>query len=139
MQSIMVVCNVHKLFREGKSFTKEGKKLVRSEVVIPRAYVESQNHQWKLNGLWHVIDEKATTEYYKQGEIKRQKRLKKEETSEKLKDVLIEALDKKPSKPAKKVKETDSELEDLKSQYVEKFDKKPHHLWGVKTLKEKLQ
>lgn len=139
MKSIMVVCNVHKLFREGKSYTKDGKKLVRSEIVIPRAYVEEKNFNWKSNGQWHIIDEEATDEYYRKGEIKRQKRLNEDKTTEQLKEVLLETLTPKKSKPAKKVEVNDSELEDLKSQYLEKFEKKPHHLWGVKTLKEKLQ
>ena len=88
----MAMCNVYKLFRDGKQFTKESMKLIRSNIVIPRSYVAIKNAKWKENGLWHVIDEKATAEYYKHGEVKRAKKRAAEKVKSQLKDVLTDVL-----------------------------------------------
>ena len=41
-------------------------------------------------------------------------------------------------KEPEKVKENDTELEDLRTKYEAKFNKKPHHMMGIKKLKEEL-
>ena len=103
-KTVTVIANVYKLFKDGKRFTKHSKKLVRSDIAIPRAYVEEKNDKWEENGLWHEIDEDATVEYYKKGAIKIAKRKADAEAKAKLKDVLTDVLVE-GSKGVKKVEE----------------------------------
>lgn len=92
MVSTMVITNVYKLFKDGNHFKKESKKLMRSEIALPRAFVEEKNAKWEQNGLWHEIDEDATKKYYIWGEKKVAKRIAEAEAQEKLKNVLTDVL-----------------------------------------------
>lgn len=107
----MVVCNIYKLFRNGNSFTKEGKKLERSDIVIPRTYVEDQNYNWKTLGYDYVIDEEKTEEFYELREQERLLKIKNAKISKKVAENLTNMLDlgvddvEIPKKTPKKVKE----------------------------------
>ena len=139
-ESVMVVCNVYRLLKSGNSFIKDGMRLERSNIAIPRGYVEEKNHDWELNGLWHEKDEEATEIYYEQGKLKRENRAKAEKVAGQLRDTLTKVLEQGSVITKKEVIEDDSEeLETLKAEYLEKFGKKAHHLWKVDKLKEKLQ
>lgn len=111
MESEMVVCNIYKLFRNGKSFTKEGKKLERSDIAIPRQYVEDQNADWQNLGLDYVIDEDATELFYEKREEERLRKIKNSKISKKVAENLTNMLDlgieedeDEIEKPKKKVK-----------------------------------
>ena len=93
METEMVVCNIYKLFRNGKSFTKEGKKLERSEIAIPREYVEDQNADWRNLGLDYVIDEEATALFYEKREEERLRKIKNSKISKKVAENLTNMLD----------------------------------------------
>ena len=93
MESEMVVCNIYKLFRNGKSFTKEGKKLERSNIAIPRQYVEDQNADWQNLGLDYVIDEDATELFYEKREEERLRKIKNSKISKKVAENLTNMLD----------------------------------------------
>ena len=93
METEMVVCNIYKLFRNGKSFTKEGKKLERSEIAIPRQYVEDQNADWQNLGLDYVIDEEATALFYEKREEERLRKIKNNKISKKVAENLTNMLD----------------------------------------------
>lgn len=93
METEMVVCNIYKLFRNGKSFTKEGKKLERSNIVIRRDYADEKNDNWMDNGLWHEIDEDATELFYEKREKIRLDNIKKQKISKKVAENLTNMLD----------------------------------------------
>lgn len=92
MESTIVITNVYKLFKDGKRFNKESKKLMRSEIALPRTFVKEKNAKWKENGLWHEVDEDATKKYYAWGEKKVAKRIAAAEAQAKLKNVLTDVL-----------------------------------------------
>lgn len=89
----MVVCDIYKLFRNGKSFTKEGRKLDRSGIAIPRAYCEDKNRDWSDNGLWHEIDEEKTAEFYVLREKERLIKIKNSKISKEVAKNLANMLD----------------------------------------------
>ena len=92
-KSEMVVCNIYKLFRNGNSFTQEGKRLERSGIAIPREYVEDQNHNWKDSGMWHEIDEEKTSEFYELREKERLVKIKNSKISKEVAKNLADMLD----------------------------------------------
>jgi len=128
----MVVCKVYKLFKDGKNFTKEGKKVTRNRCVIPRWYAEDKNAKWLQNGRWHEINEKATEEYYEVELAKKEQEREDEKEKGELKEILTgvikEGVKTKAPKKAKAKKEdiveVSQELLDLREEYVEVFGKK---------------
>ena len=93
METEMVVCNIYKLFRNGKSFTKEGKKLERSNLAIPRSYALDQNYNWKTLGYDYEIDEDATELFYEKREETRLRKIKNSKISKQVADNLTNMLD----------------------------------------------
>lgn len=91
--SLMVVCDVFKLFRDGNSFVKESKKLLMKDKVLRRDYAEGKNADYKSNGLWHEIDEEKTKEYYAMGAKKLEKRKKAEKARKRVSEALVDVLD----------------------------------------------
>ena len=139
-ESVMVICSVYKLLKSGNSYTKDGMRLERSNIAIPRGYVEEKNYDWESNGLWHEKDEETTEIYYEKGKIKRENRAKAEKVAGQLRDTLTKVLEQGSVNTKQEVVEDDlDELETLKTKYFKKFGKKAHHLWKVDKLKEKLQ
>lgn len=65
MSTQMVVCSIYELNMRNGEYTKDGKVLVRSNIALERGYVEEKNGYWTQNGLWHEIDNKKTSEFYK--------------------------------------------------------------------------
>jgi len=146
-ETVMVSCSVYKLLKEGSRYVKSGKKLDRTDIILPRGYVEEKNYSWETNGLWHEKDEEKTNAFYKAQELKYKAKQDAQKKKGQLTEVMSEILENanksnKPTKSATKKEETvDSaeELDVLKAEYQEKFGKKAHHLWGIDKLKEKLQ
>jgi len=137
MNTTMVVCNIYKLFKDGKSFTKEGKKLKRSNSVVTRQWAEEKSADWRNSGLLFEIDDEKTAEYYKKGDLKRQMRKDAENKKNQLTEMASNMLEN-----ASKVVELDEDVDELirlKAEYTEKFNKKPFHGWGIDKLTEKLQ
>ncbi len=137
MSTTMVVCNIYELLKRGKSFTKEGKVLKRSNSVITRDWAETKNSDWENSGLWFDIDDEKTAEYYKKGELKREKRKEAEDKKNRLTEMASNMLDN-----ASKTVELDDDIDELvalKAQYKEKFGKKAFYKWGIKELTEKLK
>lgn len=132
METQIVICNVYKLFRDGSDFTKDSKKIVRTDIAMIRSYVNEKNSDWKNNGLWHEIDEEKTKEYYINGEERLKEERNQIKVESQLKDILVDVI-----KTGKN--QNSSEIEELRAEYKNKFGKKPHHLWGINKLKEKLQ
>ena len=127
MKSEMVVCSIYKLFKNGNSFTKESKKLERDEIIIPRAYVEDQNYNWKTLGLWHEIDEEKTEEMYVLREQERQRKIKQNKINKKFTDNLtnmlgvgVEDVEEPIAKPKKEVVVNDIDVVDEEIIEVEK-------------------
>ncbi len=135
METRAVVCNVYKLLRNGKKFSKEGKILERSNVVLLRDYVNEKNEFWFENGLWHEIDEEATKDYYSLKTKENEERKEKEMVEGKLKDVLTDVI----KDGVKKVTKDNSEIKELRKQYKEKYGKNAFAGWDVDKLKEKLK
>jgi hypothetical protein len=98
MESVMVVCKVYKLFKDGENFTKESKKVIRNRCVIPRWYAEDKNAKWKQNGRWHEINEEATKEYYEEGLKRQELKRKAKETKGKLAEILTNVIEEGASK-----------------------------------------
>ena len=139
MRTKMVVCNVYKLFKDGKNYTKQGKVIKRNNLALTRDYVEEKNNNWTNVGLWHEIDEDATVHFYEERELRRKEKKAAAKVSGHLNEVLVDVIKKGANIESIEVESEDvTELEDLKKQYKEKFDKKPFHSWGVAKLKEKL-
>lgn len=146
----MAITNVYKLFKDGKRFKKESKKLMRSEIALPRAFVEEKNAKWEQNGLWHEIDEDATTKYIAWGEKKRAKKAAEVEAQEKLKNVLTDVLTTgskvlKKEKTAKKQTKPDDEsvkiLKALRIQYKEVIGKRvpPRQINNAEWIEETIK
>jgi len=132
----MVSCDVHMLLKEGNSYVKNGMKLVRSNVILPRGYVEEKNNSWKSNGLWHEKDEEGTIIYYEQGKLKNEAKRNAKKKKSQLTEVMSEILEN-ANRPIDLDDDVD-ELVALKAEYVDKFGKKPHYLWKKDKLTEKL-
>lgn len=139
MRTEMVVCDCYKLLKDGKSFTKQGKVIKRSNVAVPRWYADEKNLNYKDTGLWYEKDEDATETFY---EMKEKRRIEKKENAKvsgQLNEVLVDVIRKGTNVNAVDVDSEDvTELEKLKVKYKEKFGKKPFHSWGVDKLTEKL-
>jgi len=135
----MVVCDCYKLLRDGKSFTKQGRIIKRTNVAVPKWYADEKNLNYKDTGLWYEIDDDATVTF---AEMKEKRRIEKKEhkaVSGKLNQVLVDVLKKGSTVRAFDVDSEDvTDLENLKSEYKKKFGKKPFHSWGVEKLTEKL-
>lgn len=135
MSTVMVVCDIYKLLKDGKSFTKNGKQIKRTNAVQTREWAEQNNEKWSEIGLWYEIDEVKTLEYYEKGNAKRENKKKALGKKQQLTEVMSEILEK-----ANEVVEIDDEeLNKLKDEYQEKFGKKPFYKWGVEELTEKLK
>ena len=137
----MVVCNIYKLLKDGKSFTKQGMSIKRTNSVITREWAELNNEKWQEKGLWFEIDEDLTDEYYVKGTAKRENRKKALNKKKQLTSVVSDILEtaNKTVEDEDVIVEDVSELVRLKAEYVEKFGKKPFHKWGIKELTEKLK
>lgn len=137
----MVVCNIYRLFRNGTKFTKEGKKLERSDIFIPREYALLKNEKWNENGLWHEINEEKTIEFYELKEKKRLERIKNNKISGKLKEVMVDVISKGSDIAEIEVEseEVDGELKQLRNDYKKKYNKKAYYNWSSEQLKEKLK
>lgn len=114
--SQMGVYKLHKLARNGNSFTTEVKiRVERDNHVIQNAYAEEVNANSSINGLLYEKDEKATDLYLK-------------------------------GKPFKEVKEyavfeevkIDEEKERLLQEYLELQGEPAKGTWGVKKLTEEI-
>ena len=138
----MVVCNIYKLLKDGKSFTKQGMAIKRTNSVVTREWAELNNESWKEKGLWFEIDDDLTDEYYEKGKQKRENRkkaqIKKTQLTSVVSDIL-ETANKTVEDEDVVIEEDVSEFVRLKAEYIEKFGKKPFHKWGVKELTEKLK
>ena len=145
MDTIMVICSVYKLMRNGNSYDKESKKMERARIALERSYVEDKNHNWKNNGMWHEIDKEATEEFY---ELREQRRLDvieddqvKGQLNEILTNVVKQGISKSSKKaPSVKVKkeEPKEDLSDLREEYQEVFGKKAFNGWSIEQLKSKI-
>jgi hypothetical protein len=129
MESVMVVCKVYKLFKDGKNFTKESKKVIRNRCVIPRWYALDKNAKWEQNGRWHEINEEATKEYYEVGRKLQEEKRKAKETKGKLAEILTNVIEEgaKPKKTKAIIIDDPSaskELLDLRVEYVKVVGKK---------------
>ena len=123
----MVVCSIYKLFRNGKSFTKEGKSLERSDVAITRLYAEEQNANWKTLGYDYVIDEEKTAEFYEIKEQKRLQKIKNAKISKKVAENLSNMLDlgiEDVEVPKKVVKKKVEEIEVVDEEVIEEEEEK---------------
>jgi|AntAceMinimDraft_17_1070374.scaffolds.fasta_scaffold02404_7 hypothetical protein len=136
-ETTMVSCIVYRLLKEGNSYVKNGKKVDRTDIILPRGYVEEKNYSWETNGLWHEKDEEKTTLFYEKQALKYKNKEKAQKKKGQLTEVMTEILDN-ANKPIELDEDVD-ELVLLKAEYFEKFGKKAHHLWKVDKLKEKLQ
>lgn len=136
-ETVMVSCDVYLLLKEGNRYVKNGMKLDRTNLILPRGYVEEKNISWETNGLWHEKDEEKTKIFYEKQELKYKSRQNAEKKKGQLTEVMSEILEN-ANKPIKLDDDTD-ELVSLKAEYFEKFGKKAHHLWGIDKIKEKLQ
>ena len=139
MSTVMVVCDVYELLKQGKSFTKQGKVIKTTNSVVQRSWAESKNDDWQNAGLWYDIDEQRTKEYYEKGALKRANRNKAQKIKKQLTETLTDVIETANKVVEKEVEEDDEELAELKAKYIEKFDKKPHYKWGIEKLTEKLQ
>lgn len=120
MSSQMVVCNVYKLLKDGKSFTKRGMELKRSEIALSRDWVERHNSQWGKCGLWHEILEEETEKFYELKEQARLDRKKKSEIKSRMNDALTSIVE-----SSNHVAEEEfDEMEALRAEYEEKTGKK---------------
>ena len=135
----MVVCNIYKLLKDGKSFTKQGMSVKRTNSVVTREWAELNNESWKEKGLWFEIDDDLTDEYYEKGKQKRENRKKAQIKKTQLTSVVSDILETANKTIEVEVEEDVSEFVRLKAEYIEKFGKKPFHKWGVKELTEKLK
>lgn len=135
MSTVMVVCDIYKLFKEGKSFTKSGMQIKRTNAVQTREWAELNNEKWKEIGLWYEIDDEKTAKYYEVGEAKRDNKKKALKKKQQLTDVMSGILE----GANEKVEVDDDELDMLKAEYQEKFGKKPFYKWGIEELTEKLK
>ena len=120
MKSEMVVCKVYKLFRDGESFTKDSKKVIRTRRVIPRWYAEDKNAKWEQNGRWHEINEEATKEYYEVGRAKQAQKREDEKVKGELKDILTRVIKEgvKNKAPKKEKVEKKMQLKFLKNYWT---------------------
>ena len=133
----MVVCNIYKLLKDGKSFTKQGMAIKRTNSVVTREWAELNNESWKEKGLWFEIDDDLTDEYYEKGKQKRENRKKAQNQKKQLTSVVSDILE--TANKSVVIDDDVDELVKLKSEYQEKFGKKPFHKWGIKELTEKLK
>lgn len=93
METEMVVCNIYKLFRNGNSFTKEGKVLHRTNLATLRSYAEQRNASWKTLGYFYEFDEDKTNLFYEKREAERLLKIKNSEISKKVASNLVNMLD----------------------------------------------
>ena len=70
MERQMVVATLYKLMREDGRFTKDNKKVLRKEKVVPIATVEKYNENWKSCGKYYEVHEKLTEKYYEESDVR---------------------------------------------------------------------
>ena len=115
-----MICNVYKLLRSGTTVTKEGKVLERSNIAIPKNWVDEKNADYKNYGKWFEILEDETEAFYEKREIARKARQKADEIKSRLNDALTQAVE-----VGSKIAEKEfSEIEELRNKYEEELGKK---------------
>jgi len=124
MSTTVVVCNVYKLLKDGKSFTKQGMKLERENAVIMRKWADDRNANWKQGGEWHEIDEEKTAEYYVKGEEKREKRKLANAVKDKFTNAMTDLVMKANDKVEEKVEKKVDGLKSLRAKYETQLGKK---------------
>jgi len=109
---------IYKLFKLGRLsgtvFTTDIKVLERDLHVVHHDYAEKINSQSSINGLLYELDEKSTKLYW----------------------------DKKPFKEVKEYvqfEDVNTELEDLKAEYLSLTGSKVHHLWKKDKIVEMIE
>lgn len=120
MSNEMVVCNVYKLLKDGKSFTKRGMELKRSKVALSKGWVDRHNPQWQSFGQWFEILDEETEKFYELKEQARLDRKKKNEIKSKMNEALTSMVESTSHVAEDEVEEMDA----LRAEYEEKTGKK---------------
>ena len=128
--SQMVIADKYQLLepinQSQQIYNEKGSKKHLGRKAVLRSFVDERN-QHKNNELY-IIDEEATKEFYEKREaqiiLNKQREAKEKLSQADLIDLMI----------AGKSNNDNSELEDLRLEYKEKFGKNASKVWGIKKL-----